>query len=1145
MRPVRLDIHGFASFREPATVDFTDVDYFSLVGPTGSGKSTIIDAITFALYGTAYRWERANAIAYALAPTTNRCTVSLIFDVAGERYQAAREVRRVGQQIQQKAARLERFTDPTACPAPGDDPPETVVLASEVRDMAPAVSELLGLEFDDFCQCVVLPQGEFARFLKAAPRDRQTILLKLLGSSHYEQIGKVAGARAKEAEKEVEIYSAQLRRLADATPEALHEATARRDLLAGLNTKITDLVARVLSARETEAAHSVAAETAKRAAAALGQLKAPEGLVERHASLTTATEVHVSALAEAAASAAALTSAIKEAEEGPQAMAVEAAERLYGEADQVRSSLNDATRTAEETREAAAQNKVGSELAQQVLREARAAEHKARDEHALEDAAAKQLTAKVARLSALVAPPDLDAVAISALSADAAMSAAAASATEARAAAESAADACRGLPDVRTLQALEADRIALAESIAGLDAEVAKGPAFADAVLAAASHLAAAAAALESAQSDLESARTRDAAAALRPSLEVGHECPVCTQTVTILPSPPTGEPELDSLDRAWRDAQTRHKKADDDHRSAVRAADLFDLECAARTREIRTAADRLFAEVRTVAKDSGADSSALGPINGDVTESAVNSLLVASAAILETAEFRCTEAFASSEKAAAAVKRAELEASAARDAAAQAQKQVDAHRSSLVRVHTGVEADGAPGVDASTLEGTVAGWTALTSWAAQTLDEVRNHQLPAALTKASDTKSAAKTATANLTEAERAATEAIEAASKSAAVAAAAAATLDQLTGRDTDLAAQLASLPDRAELPALLAQAEALAAKRAVTTAAAEQAQSAAESAAAARQTAQAAVASDRDAFSTARDTVAPWVPPTFSVDRINDDLVGCFSELVAWAAAEASEQEAKAEESVKTRAAAAQGVAEHLAALTQQLAKHDVAVAGVDSDPRRAERDVAVAHSEASAMTDRLAEALARKDEVLSKSEDARERAIVAGELRTLLRSDKFQQWLATAALDTLVAAASTALFQLSDSQFTLTHEKGEFFVTDHFDADSPRSVRTLSGGETFQASLALALALSEQMATLAIGGNAQLDSIFLDEGFGTLDSDALETVAATLENLAAGERMVGVVTHVAALAERTPVRFVVTHDNRTSRVEREAV
>jgi len=75
MRPVRLELNGFAGFRAPTVVDFTDTDYFALVGPTGSGKSTILDALTFALYGSAYRWGRSNAIAYALAPTSNRCMI--------------------------------------------------------------------------------------------------------------------------------------------------------------------------------------------------------------------------------------------------------------------------------------------------------------------------------------------------------------------------------------------------------------------------------------------------------------------------------------------------------------------------------------------------------------------------------------------------------------------------------------------------------------------------------------------------------------------------------------------------------------------------------------------------------------------------------------------------------------------------------------------------------------------------------------------------------------------------------------------------------------------------------------------------------------------------------------------------------------
>ena len=165
-------------------------------------------------------------------------------------------------------------------------------------------------------------------------------------------------------------------------------------------------------------------------------------------------------------------------------------------------------------------------------------------------------------------------------------------------------------------------------------------------------------------------------------------------------------------------------------------------------------------------------------------------------------------------------------------------------------------------------------------------------------------------------------------------------------------------------------------------------------------------------------------------------------------------------------------------------------------------------------------------------------------MAGLLGRLLRSDQFPEWLEAAALDTLVADASLRLVELSEGQFELTHRNGEFFVIDHADADSQRGVRTLSGGETFQASLALALGLSTQLSSMAAAGAARLDSIFLDEGFGTLDESTLEIVAATLENLAQGDRMVGVVTHVAALAERVPVRFVINRDSRTSTISRES-
>ncbi len=174
---------------------------------------------------------------------------------------------------------------------------------------------------------------------------------------------------------------------------------------------------------------------------------------------------------------------------------------------------------------------------------------------------------------------------------------------------------------------------------------------------------------------------------------------------------------------------------------------------------------------------------------------------------------------------------------------------------------------------------------------------------------------------------------------------------------------------------------------------------------------------------------------------------------------------------------------------------------------------------------------------------QKEEAAEQAQVAATLANLLRSDAFQAWLLESALTSLVADASDLLLDMSSGQFELRIQSKDIEVIDHNDADSTRPVRTLSGGETFQASLALALALSRQVSSLAASGAAKLESIFLDEGFGTLDETSLDVVAATLENLAAtGERMVGVITHVPALADRIPVRFQVTRTGARSHIER---
>lgn len=132
MRPVRLLLDGFGCYRLPAEADFTGVDFFALVGPTGSGKSTLIDGLCFALYGTVPRWGKENAIAQALAPSANACRVCLVFEAAGNRYVAIRELTRDKKNVvHTKEARLE-LLDPAIPP----DAPIADILAASIEQLA-------------------------------------------------------------------------------------------------------------------------------------------------------------------------------------------------------------------------------------------------------------------------------------------------------------------------------------------------------------------------------------------------------------------------------------------------------------------------------------------------------------------------------------------------------------------------------------------------------------------------------------------------------------------------------------------------------------------------------------------------------------------------------------------------------------------------------------------------------------------------------------------------------------------------------------------------------------------------------------------------------------------------------------------------
>jgi exonuclease SbcC len=286
----------------------------------------------------------------------------------------------------------------------------------------------------------------------------------------------------------------------------------------------------------------------------------------------------------------------------------------------------------------------------------------------------------------------------------------------------------------------------------------------------------------------------------------------------------------------------------------------------------------------------------------------------------------------------------------------------------------------------------------------------------------------------------------------------------------------------------------------------------------------------------FDGVRDRVARFGPPP--ADR--DDLAAAWRTLVGWARDRGAERSAE-----RDRANAALDDAHRATVGAFAAVEALFTAAGVTppaADESELIRAAAVTAERSEAALRRLADRRERARELSEQRMTLQREGRVARALAGHLRANNFERWLLEEALDLLVAGASRILRELTGGQYDLVHDKGEFSVIDHHDAGLRRAVRTLSGGETFQASLALALALSEQLAGMSTTA-ASLESIVLDEGFGTLDAATLDVVAATLENLAArGDRMVGVVTHVNALAERVPVRFEVYKDARTAHVER---
>lgn len=180
MRPIRLEVEGFTSFRKRSEVSFDGLDLFAITGPTGAGKTSILDAILYALYGVTPRL-RTGEVTNLVSLGADTVKVLLEFAVGAERYRVARNRKKSTQ------VTLEHWKDG-----------EWVPVAGGVKETDAQIATIVGLDFDAFTRAVILPQGEFDRFLRGDTSKRADILKKLLGISMYEEMKQRANKRAAE-----------------------------------------------------------------------------------------------------------------------------------------------------------------------------------------------------------------------------------------------------------------------------------------------------------------------------------------------------------------------------------------------------------------------------------------------------------------------------------------------------------------------------------------------------------------------------------------------------------------------------------------------------------------------------------------------------------------------------------------------------------------------------------------------------------------------------------------------------------------------------------------------------------------------------------------------------------------------------------
>ena len=260
MKPLKLIMNAFGAYAEEQIVDFSllgDKTFFLIHGPTGAGKTTILDAISFALYGTASGDLRESKnLRSDYAPPSAKTQVDFTFRSGSKNYEVVRSPEQEVAKLRGEGTRK----IPAAAALYEISGDERNIIASGINDVTKQVETILGFKAEQFCQIVLLPQGEFRRFLIAESKDRKSILETLFKTGIYRQIEQLLSDKSKQIEREYDDLKKERSYLLEtAACENKEALLAKKDCyLSEQKTLQIDLASAQKAFEQAKAAHQAA-----------------------------------------------------------------------------------------------------------------------------------------------------------------------------------------------------------------------------------------------------------------------------------------------------------------------------------------------------------------------------------------------------------------------------------------------------------------------------------------------------------------------------------------------------------------------------------------------------------------------------------------------------------------------------------------------------------------------------------------------------------------------------------------------------------------------------------------------------------------------------------------------------------------------